>query len=159
MQEHASLGETYMASYAVESYNSNTNTYSRHEVGSQHDMTKLLTSLVQDDISSKNFENYYRVNEITDADLHIWNRQKEELPDVPNTEKVFGEWTQITCASKYLNVTFGRVFNLITAGEIRAQTTTGRNKLVSVSDVVERRINKPKTGRPKGSIKKQQAEE
>lgn len=146
-------------SYAVESYNSATNTYSRHEVGSKDDMKHLLSSLVDSDVKSGKCQRYYRVNEVSDRDISIWKRQEKELPNVPNTEKVFGEWTQITCASKYLNVTFGRVFNLITAGEIRAMTTSGRNKLVSVEDVVERRINKPKTGRPKGSGKKQQAEE
>lgn len=134
------------STYAVESYNSETNTYSRHEVGTKEEMIDLLTSLVKDDVS-RGFDNrYYRVNVVSESDLSDWNWQVESLPDVPNVEKVFGEWIQIGVASKYLNVTFGRVFNLVTSGQVAA-STVGRNKLVSVHDIVDRKINPPRPGR------------
>lgn len=136
-----------MATYAVESYDSSTNSYSRHEVGSKQEMLDLASSLVADDVNNNRSDRYYRVNSVTDKDLEDWNWQVRELPDVPNTDKIFGEWIQIGVASKYLDVTFGRVFNLVTSGQIEA-STVGRNKLVSVHDVADRKINPPKAGRP-----------
>lgn len=134
--------------YATESYNSDTNTYSRHGVGTEEEMMSCLTNLVKSDVSKNVENNYYRIVKVSDTDLQTWNRQVSELPDVPVTDYIFGDWTQINVASKYLGVTFGRVFNLVTAGEIAASTTEGRNKLVKVSDVVDRRINKRRPGRP-----------
>lgn len=136
-----------MPTYAVESYDSSTNSYSRHEVGSKQEMLDLVNDLVTDDVSNDKSDRYYRVNTVTEKDLEDWNWQVRELPDVPNTEKIFGEWIQIGVASKYLDVTFGRVFNLVTSGQIEA-STVGRNKLVSVHDVADRKINPPKAGRP-----------
>ena len=136
-----------MTTYAVESYDSSTNSYSRHEVGSKQEMLDLASSLVADDVNNDRRDRYYRVNSVTDKDLEDWNWQVRELPDVPNTDKIFGEWIQIGVASKYLDVTFGRVFNLVTSGQIEA-STVGRNKLVSVHDVADRKINPPKAGRP-----------
>lgn len=136
-----------MSTYAVESYDSSTNSYSRHEVGSKHEMLDLVNKLVADDVNNDRSDRYYRVNSVTDKDLEDWNWQVRELPDVPNTDKIFGEWIQIGVASKYLDVTFGRVFNLVTSGQIAA-STVGRNKLVSVHDVADRKINPPKAGRP-----------
>lgn len=136
-----------MTTYAVESYNSSTNSYSRHEVGTKQEMLELLSTLVSNDVSNGESDRYYRVNSVTEQDLNDWNWQVRELPDVPNTDKIFGEWIQIGVASKYLDVTFGRVFNLVTSGQIEA-STVGRNKLVSVHDVADRKINPPKAGRP-----------
>lgn len=134
--------------YAVESYNSADNTYSRYEVGSKSDMVRALTDLVSNDVDNEGTDSYYRVNSITEADKKIWDKQVEALPNIENKNRVFGEWTQINAASKYLGVTFGRVFNLVTAGQIHAITTGTRNKLVSVSDVVNRKIDTPPSGRP-----------
>lgn len=135
-----------MTTYAVESYDSENNTYSRHEVGTKESMIDLLTSLVKNDVSEGNDQRYYRVNVVSEQDLKDWNWQVQSLPDVPNVDKVFGEWIQIGVASKYLNVTFGRVFNLVTSGQVTA-STVGRNKLVSVHDIVDRKINPPRPGR------------
>ena len=134
--------------YAVESYDSDENVFSRHEVGSKEEMKELLHDLVEHDLKEGNSSRYYRVNTITNSDKKEWDRQVEYLPDVPNTEKLFGDWVQINTAAKYLNVTFGRVFNLVTSGDIKASSTLGRNKLVSVHDVVDRKINPPRAGRP-----------
>lgn len=136
--------------YAVESYTPETNTYSRHEVGSKDDMVNVLNQLVSDSLESRKYDSYYRVNEVSEKDKENWDLQVKHLPSVKNTDKLFGEWVQIGTASKYLGVTFGRVFNLITSGDITA-STVGRNKLVSVRDVVERKITKPKSGRPSRS--------
>lgn len=139
--------------YAVEAYNSAENVYSRYETGSKDDMVKALCHLVSSDVEADKVDSYYRVNPITEKDKQIWDKQVEALPNIPNNERVFGEWTQINAASKYLGVTFGRVFNLVTAGKIHAITTGTRNKLVSVTDVVNRKIDTPPSGRPYKNMK------
>lgn len=133
--------------YAVESYNSDSNTYHRYEVGTESNMKQLLNDLVSKDVSNGIENNYYRIASVSEQDNEDWDRQVKYLPDVKNTDKVFGEWIQIGTASKYLDVTFGRVFHLVTAGQLSVKEV-GRNKLVSVHDVVDRKINNPKAGRP-----------
>lgn len=133
--------------YAVESYNSKDNSYSRYDVGTKDDMMNLLSSCVKSSIEENDFDRYYRVVKVSSSDLVEWRRQIEYLPDVKNEDKLFGDWVQIGVASKYLGVTFGRVFHLVTSGKIQANTV-GRNKLVSVHDVVDRKINHPGSGRP-----------
>lgn len=140
-----------MTTYAVESYNSETGIFSRHDIGSKEEMESLTQDLILQDVSNNETDSYYRVNEITNEDKRIWDLQVSSVPDMENKDRVFGEWTQINSAARYLGVTFGRVFNMVSDGIVRASTTKGRNKLVSVEDVVNRRITKPKAGRPKES--------
>lgn len=139
-----------MANYAVESYNSEDGTFHRHDVGSKEDMTRLMSDLVSTDVNSGVYSNYYRVNEVSDADMVEWDKQQQYIPDMDKRDRLFGEWVQVNTASKYLGVTFGRVFHLVTAGQL-AVKEVGRNKLVSVHDVVERKINNPGPGRPVSS--------
>lgn len=139
-----------MANYAVESYNSEDGTFHRHDVGSKEDMTSLMSDLVSTDVNSGVYSNYYRVNEVSDADMVEWDKQQQYIPDMDKRDRLFGEWVQVNTASKYLGVTFGRVFHLVTAGQL-AVKEVGRNKLVSVHDVVERKINNPGPGRPVSS--------
>lgn len=138
-----------MTTYAVESYNSETGIFSRHDTGSKEEMESLTQHLILQDVSNNETDSYYRVNEITDEDERIWDLQVSSVPDMENKDRVFGEWTQINSAARYLGVTFGRVFNMVSDGVVKASTTKGRNKLVSVEDIVNRRIAKPKAGRPK----------
>lgn len=132
--------------YAVESYSEESG-YSRHEVGSRDEMMSCLRSMIEKSLEDKVYDNYYRLNEVSETDYNDWNEQIIKLPDIPNKERIFGEWVQMGVAAKYLDVTFGRVFNLATDNEIRSNEV-GRNKLVNVHDVVQRKINKPRAGRP-----------
>lgn len=133
--------------YAVESYNRDENIYSRYEVGTRDEMMCLLNDLVTDDIKNENFSNYYRVNTVTISDKKEWDKQAEFLPDIDNIDKIFGDWISINVASKYLGVTFGRVFHMVTAGQLTVNQV-GRSKLVSVHDVVDRKIHNYGPGRP-----------
>lgn len=143
--------------YAVESYNAESNSYSRHDVGPASAMEQLLSELVSKDVESGSDKVYYRVNPVTQQDKAEWDKQAEHLPEVKKTDRLFGDWVQIGVASKYLDVTFGRVFHLVTAGQLSVNQV-GRNKLVSVHDVVERKIAQPSSGRP--ALKKpEEAEE
>lgn len=132
--------------YAVESFNPDKG-YSRYDIGSKDEMIKYLNNLIDDSINARNYDSYYRVNEVNSLDVQDWLDQVNELPEVRNVDRLFGDWVQIGTAATYLNVTFGRVFNLVTAGEIRSDTV-GRNKLVNVHDIVQRKISNPKAGRP-----------
>lgn len=133
--------------YAVESYDSSSNTYHRHDVGTKEDMKNLLADLVSEDVKNNIECNYYRIASVSEADKKEWDKQVKYLPDIDNKDKLFGEWVQIGVASKYLDVTFGRVFHMVTAGQLSVHEV-GRNKLVSVHDVVDRKINNPQAGRP-----------
>lgn len=134
--------------FALESYNSDTGFFSRYDVGDSDTMENLLSKHVKDDVESGKSDTYYRIVKISEKDKQLWDKQIEFLPFVPNEEKLFGEWVQINTAARYLGVTFGRVFNLVTSGQVEASTTEGRNKLVSASDCIDRRIYKPRSGRP-----------
>ena len=134
--------------YALESYDTETGFFSRHDVGDISDIRKLLDEHVSKDVESCDSKKYYRIVKISEQDKKLWDKQVELLPYVPNEEKLFGEWVQINTAARYLGVTFGRVFNLVTSGQVEATTTSGRNKLVSSSDLIDRRIYKPRSGRP-----------
>lgn len=136
-----------MTNYAVESYNSENGTYHRHDVGSREDMERLMSKLMESDVNSGIYSNYYRINEVSDTDMVEWDKQQKYMPDMDKKDRLFGEWVQVNAASKYLGVTFGRVFHLVTAGQL-AVKEVGRNKLVSVHDVVDRKINNPGPGRP-----------
>lgn len=134
--------------YALESYDTETGFFSRHDVGDLSDISKMLNDYVSEDVKSCNSNKYYRIVKISEQDKKLWEKQVEFLPHVPNEEKLFGEWVQINTAARYLGVTFGRVFNLVTSGQVEATTTSSRNKLVSSSDLIDRRIYKPRSGRP-----------
>ena len=132
--------------YAVESY-SKSEGYRRHETGTLDEMIKFLEEQVRASLEEESQDLYYRIVEVSEQDLKMWQKQEEMLPQVPKTDRLFGDWVQIGTAAKYLGVTFGRVFNLTSAGEIKANTV-GRNKLVNVEDVINRKISNPKSGRP-----------
>lgn len=131
--------------YAIESYDPDINTYARYDIG---DKSNMIDQLVDKVNSGLNDNKYYRVIPISEKDTLTWRKQVDSLPDIRATDYIFGEWIQMSTAAKYLGLSFGRVFNLVSGGEIRVQTTEGRNKLVNVEDIVERKINPPRIGRP-----------
>lgn len=132
---------------AVESYNMSEKRYNWHEIGSLDEMLDFVKGALRSSAESESIDMYYRIIVVDEHDLMIWNKQAELLPDIPKTERLFGEWVDIDTAAKYLGVTFGRVFNLATDGLLRTQVS-GKNKLVSVEDVVNRKIANPRSGRP-----------
>lgn len=134
--------------YAVESYDSNDGTYRRHMTGTREEAVEYVSEHVGCHYGDSL---YYRIALVSASDLADWNKQVKNLPKVPATEYLFGEYVQANVAAKYLGVTFGRVFQLASSGAISTKVE-GRNKLVSVHDVVERRLNKPSAGRPPASV-------
>lgn len=135
-----------METYALESYNPDLG-YRRHFLGTKEEMVKKLGDVIDDSLSSGDFDSYFRIDKVSEQDREDWKAQEDNLPEIDPTRRLFGEWVQMSVAAKYLNVTFGRVFNLVTSEDIRC-TSSGRNKLVNVHDVVQRKITNPKAGRP-----------
>lgn len=136
------------ATYALESYDKKEDSYTRYDVGDMDNMVEAARNAMLEDAKlSCDCPRYYRVVPVSDEDKSEWYRQRDMLPGVKSTDRVFGSWISINRASKYLGVTFGRVFNLVTSGSLTYKQI-GRSKLVSVHDVVSRKINNAGPGRP-----------